>query len=79
MAAAFRQRLPQAVVACESAQDSPFFNRTYDGAVATGLLFLLQPADQIRVLQRLAAAMNPGGRFLFIAPRQACVWTDARR
>lgn len=76
MISVFRQRFPQAVVACEAAQDSPFFDRAFDGAVAIGLLFLLHPTDQIRVLQRIAAVVKPGGHLLFSAPRQACEWTD---
>ncbi|HZF44847.1 MAG TPA: class I SAM-dependent methyltransferase, partial [Sphingomonadaceae bacterium] len=65
-----------AVVACEAAQVSPFFDRTFDGAVAIGLLFLLTPADQRTVLGRVSDALKPGGHFLFSAPSQACEWDD---
>lgn len=76
LVAAFRRRFPQAVVACEAAQVSSFFNRTFDGAVAIGLLFLLTPADQRTVLRRISDALEPGGHFLFSAPIQACEWKD---
>lgn len=74
--AAFRQRFPMARLACEAAEESGLFGRTFDGAVAIGLLFLLPPEGQRAVIGRVASALNPGGRFLFTAPRQRCEWTD---
>lgn len=44
LVAAFRRRFPQAKVACEPVEESRFFDRTCDGVVAVGLLFLLAPA-----------------------------------
>ena len=41
LVAAFRQRFPTAHAACETVEDSPFFDRSFDAAVAIGLLFLL--------------------------------------
>lgn len=32
--------------------------------------------DQLAVIDRVASALRPGGRFLFSAPAQACSWTD---
>ena len=74
--AAFRRRFPGAPAACEPAQESAFFHRSFDAAVAIGLLFLLSPADQRRVLGRIAEKLRPGGRLLFTAPRQRCEWND---
>ena len=74
--AAFRHALPEAPAACETAEDSGYFGRRFDGAVAIGLLFLLPPTTQATVIDRVAAALRPGGRFLFSAPRIACRWTD---
>ncbi|WCP73984.1 class I SAM-dependent methyltransferase [Sphingomonas hankookensis] len=74
--AAFRHALPGAPAACETAEESGYFGRRFDGAVAIGLLFLLPPATQAVVIDRVAAALRPGGRFLFSAPRVACRWTD---
>ncbi|MGV8929546.1 MAG: class I SAM-dependent methyltransferase [Brevundimonas sp.] len=77
LVAEFRRRFPLALVACEPAETSGLFHRTFDGAVAIGLLFLLPAADQQRVIGRVARALEPGGRFLFSAPRQACEWKDS--
>lgn len=77
LVAEFRRRLPSAEVACEPAETSRLFDRRFDGAVAIGLLFLLPAGDQRAVIARIAAALQPGGRFLFSAPRQACDWTDS--
>lgn len=73
---AFRRRFPEAQVACEAVEESDFFGRTYDGIVAIGLMFLLPPEIQRTVIHRAAAALNPGGRFLFSAPTQAASWPD---
>ena len=75
MVAAFRQRFPHAPVACEAAETSEYFNRTFDGIVAVGLIFLLRPEVQRAVIHR-AAALEPGGRFLFTAPWQVHTWQD---
>lgn len=74
--AAFRHALPGAPAACETAEESGYFGRRFDGAVAIGLLFLLPPATQATVIGRVAKALRPGGRFLFSAPAIACRWTD---
>lgn len=73
---AFQRRFPEAQGACEAAQDSMFFYRTFDAAVSIGLLFLLSADDQRRVIDRVAQALVPGGRFLFSAPRGVCEWQD---
>lgn len=75
--AAFRSRFPTAPSACETAQDSTFFHRTFDAALAVGLLFLLAEKDQRDVIRRIAKALGPGGRFLFSAPREICQWRDS--
>ncbi len=76
LVAEFRRQFPSAEIACEAAQTSDFFRRRFDGAVAVGLLFLLPANDQRKVIDRVAGALEPGGRFLFSAPRQPCVWDD---
>ena len=76
MARAFAQRFPNVPVACEAIEHSTFFNRTFDAAVAWGVMFLL-PADlQREVIGRVSVALNPGGRFLFTAPWQTASWAD---
>jgi hypothetical protein len=55
---------------------SKFFDRTFDGVLAWGLLFLLKPAAQALVIGKVAAALNPGGRFLFTAQQEPLEWLD---
>lgn len=74
--AAFHKTLPDAPTACEPVQASGFFGRTFDGAVAIGVLFLLLEADQRTAITRIATALRPGGRLLFSAPRTPCRWHD---
>jgi len=76
LAAAYRARFPTARVACETVEESAFFDRTFDGALAWGLMFLLQADVQRRVLGRVARALNAGGQLLFTAPAQVCTWAD---
>jgi 2-polyprenyl-3-methyl-5-hydroxy-6-metoxy-1,4-benzoquinol methylase len=74
--AAFRSRFPQAHVTCEAAESSDFFGRTFDGVLAIGLIFLLNADTQRALIHKVEQALNPGGRFLFTAPKDACSWTD---
>jgi 2-polyprenyl-3-methyl-5-hydroxy-6-metoxy-1,4-benzoquinol methylase len=76
LTAAFRRNLPQAEVACEGVEDSTFFNRSFDGVIAVGLMFLLPADTQRRLIGRVASILNPNGRFLFSAPLPACDWVD---
>src|SRR5690606_3942963 len=63
--AAFRQNLPDVPVVCESVVESSFFNRTFDGVLAWGLIFLLQPDEQRQLIRRVADILLPGGRLVF--------------
>jgi len=76
MIAAFRARFPDAPVECNAIEDSQLFGRTFDAIVAWGLIFLLAPDAQATLIQKAASALEPGGRFVFTAPRQACAWAD---
>jgi SAM-dependent methyltransferase len=62
--------------ACEAAQDSAFFHRTFAGVISIGLLFLLEAEDQRKIMHKVGGALKPGGRFLFSAPHEACEWED---
>jgi SAM-dependent methyltransferase len=77
MVAAFRERFPGVPIEHSSVEASGFFERSFDGVLAWGLLFLLEPAAQALVIEKVAAALNPGGRFLFTAPKEALEWLDA--
>ncbi|MCW5969117.1 MAG: class I SAM-dependent methyltransferase [Blastocatellales bacterium] len=76
LTAEFRRRFPLAQVACEAAEDSSFFRRTFDGIVAIGLMFLLAAETQAKLIRRVALGLNEGGRFLFTAPTQCATWRD---
>jgi hypothetical protein len=41
------------------------------------LLFLLNPVAQALVIEKVAGALNPGGRFLFTALKESLEWLDA--
>lgn len=74
--AELRARFPSVKTECATVEASEFFNRTFDGIVAWGLLFLLAPDAQKNVIGKVARALTPGGSFLFTAPSQACTWRD---
>ncbi len=74
--AEFRRRFPDVNVACEAIEDSRLFDRTFDGVIAVGLLFLLSEDSQRDLIRRVGLALNSGGRFLFTSPAQCCTWTD---
>jgi SAM-dependent methyltransferase len=73
---AFRRNLPEIPVACESVEDSLFFNRMFDGVLAWGLMFLLQPEEQRRLIHSIDPILVPGGRLLFTSPPEPAVWND---
>jgi 2-polyprenyl-3-methyl-5-hydroxy-6-metoxy-1,4-benzoquinol methylase len=74
---AFRHNFPQVPIACESVMDSSFFERTFEGVVAWGLIFLLLPDEQRRLIQRIADILAPRGRLLFTSEAEAMAWNDA--
>jgi SAM-dependent methyltransferase len=73
---AFRRNLPNTPIACEAVQDSRFFDRTFDGVLAWGLMFMLSPEDQRQLIQRIADILVPGGRLLFTSPVETGFGTD---
>jgi cyclopropane fatty-acyl-phospholipid synthase-like methyltransferase len=73
----FRQNFPAVPVACESVEQSTFFNRTFDGIISIGLMFLLSAETQQALIPKMAAALNPGGKLLFTAPHDKVEWKDA--
>lgn len=76
MVAAFRARFPGVPIERNTVEASEFFNRTFSGVLAWGLMFLLDPAAQALVIEKVARALNPGGRFLFTAPKEPFEWMD---
>lgn len=74
--ARFRRRFPGVPTECAAVEDSALFGRTFDAALAWGLLFLLTPVTQARLIARVGDVVVPGGRFLFTAPAERCAWID---
>jgi 2-polyprenyl-3-methyl-5-hydroxy-6-metoxy-1,4-benzoquinol methylase len=66
----FKRNLPNIPIACEAVQDSKFFDRTFDGVLAWGLMFLLSSEEQWRLIRRIAEILVPGGRLLFTSPAE---------
>jgi SAM-dependent methyltransferase len=76
LASTFHRRFPRAHLACEAIEHSRFFDRTFDGVIAVGLMFLLPAEAQRATIHKVGRALNGGGRFLFTSPAQKCTWTD---
>jgi len=73
---AFRRNLPGTPILCEEVQTSRLFERSFDAVLAWGLIFLLSPQDQHRLIQRFAEVLVPNGHLLFTAPRKPADWKD---
>jgi len=78
MVAAFRAGFPGVPVHCAAVEDFDFFGRTFDAVVAWGVFFLLDEDTQRRLIAKIAAALQLGGRLLFTATRQSATWLDAK-
>jgi len=76
MVAAFKAQFPQIPIAHEAAENSTFFNRTFDAALAVGLIFLLPKEPQSALIKQIARKLNPNGHLLFSAPVEAGAWQD---
>src|SRR6185312_12436187 len=59
---AFRERFPGVETECAAAEESSYFNRTFDGVIAVGVIFLLPESAQRIVLAKVANALKAGGR-----------------
>jgi len=77
MVEAFQHNLPQIPIRCEPVEESSFFDRTFDGVVSWGLIFLLRAEEQRRLIQRIADILLPGGRLLFTSCAEPLIWNDA--
>jgi SAM-dependent methyltransferase len=79
LAGAFRHNFPNIPIVCEAVDESTFFGRTFDGVLAWGLMFLLPPDEQLRLIERIGKILVPGGRLLFTSCGgvEPLVWNDA--
>lgn len=57
-------------------QDTIYFGRKFDAAIAIGLIFLLPVPEQEELIQRISGIFKRGGKFLFTAPIQTGIWRD---
>lgn len=76
LVASYRDHFPDLTVACEPVETSSYFNQTFEGVVAWGLMFLLSESAQSELIHRISTILAPGGQFLFTSPEPACTWTD---
>src|SRR4029450_10920659 len=76
MIAAFQAAFPEAAADCRPVEESEFFGRSFDAVVAWGLMFLLPPVVQAKLIAKVSRALKPGGKFLFTSPHQLCEWAD---
>jgi cyclopropane fatty-acyl-phospholipid synthase-like methyltransferase len=72
----FQKRFPNVKAKCERVQDSNFFDRKFDAAIAIGLIFLLPESEQAELIKQISNILNPGGKFLFMAPIKTGKWLD---
>ena len=72
----FKNRFPDIEAKCERVQDSNFFERKFDAAIAIGLIFLLPEIEQVELIKRISKILNPGGQFLVMAPTETGMWLD---
>jgi cyclopropane fatty-acyl-phospholipid synthase-like methyltransferase len=72
----FQKRFPNIPAECARAQESDFFGRKFEAAIAIGFIFLLSEEDQLSFIRRVSEILLPGGRFLFSAPVENGAWTD---
>lgn len=76
LVAAFQSRFPATPIQCAKVQESDFFGRSYDAAIAIGLIFLLPESDQLSLIHKVSKSLTVGGRFLFTAPIETGEWVD---
>lgn len=72
----FRSRFPTIPTQCALALQSDYFARQFGAAISIGLVFLLEPSEQVALLRRVSEILLPGGRFLFTAPVEIGTWRD---
>ena len=72
----FHKRFPEIPVQCARAQESDFFGRKYDAVISVGLIFLMPEREQETLINRVSEILEPGGRFLLMAPQKAGSWND---
>jgi len=72
----FQSRFPHIPIQCAVVQHCDFFNRSFDFAVAIGLIFLLPESDQHKLVTSVSNILTPGSQFLLTAPLENGFWKD---
>ena len=72
----FQKRFPNIETKCERVQDSNFFDRKFNAAIAIGLIFLLPESEQVDLIKQISKILRPGGHFLYMAPIKTGEWLD---
>lgn len=65
MLARFAANFPAVPVICSPIQACDLAGRTFDAAVAWGVMFFLPHTAQINAIAKVASVLKPGGSFLF--------------
>ncbi len=76
MCQAFRTNFPKSEISCENVLESSFFNKTFDGILGWGIIFLFDAEEQELLIEKVAQHIKQKGKFLFTAPKEACFWQD---
>ena len=76
LANAFHENFPDLPISCEAAEESALFDRQFDGIISVGLMFLLAGETQMALISKVAAALKPGGKFLFTSTYSPHTWID---
>ena len=76
LANAFHENFPDLPISCEAAEESALFDRQFDGIISVGLMFLLSGETQRALINKISAALKPGGKFLFTSTYGAHTWID---
>ena len=65
MLARFAVNFPAVPAICAPIQDCDLSGRTFDAAVAWGVMFHLPLPEQVKAIAKVASVLKPGGWFLF--------------
>jgi len=68
----FRLNYPGMPAVQATVQSCPFLDSIFDAAVACGIMFHLNPEDQIRAIANVSRVLKPGALFLFTSGDEDC-------
>jgi SAM-dependent methyltransferase len=71
MLARFAVNFPAVPAICSPIQECDLTGRTFDAAIAWGVMFHLPLDEQVKVIAKIASVLKPGGWFLFTSGDEA--------